>query len=104
MTANGKGTETRPVKRAATTVAEKPAKTATLTIRGVDEEVRRKIKLQASMNSRSMEAEIRHILEEAVRPVNAGLEFHKLARDFGGLDDLADTVDEIVAARSDGQR
>lgn len=104
MTTIDKGTETHSVKRTATTVAEKPAKTATLTIRGVDERVRRKIKLQASMNGRSMEAEIRHILEEAVRPVNAGLEFHQLARDFGGLDDFADAVDEVIAARRGGRR
>lgn len=104
MTANGKSAETRPVKRTATTVAEKPAKTATLTIRGVDERVRRKIKLQASMNGRSMEAEIRHILEEAVRPVNVGLEFYQLGRDFGGLDDFADAVDEVIAARRGGRR
>ena len=103
MTTIDKGTETRSVKRTATTVAEKPAKTATLTVRGVDERVRRKIKLQASMNGRSMEAEIRHILEEAVRPVDVGLEFYQLGRAFGGLDDFADAVDEVTDARHGGR-
>lgn len=103
MGAIQKSKATRITRRAETTVADKPEKTVTLTIRGVDERVRHKIKLQASMNGRSMEAEVRHILEEAVRPVKAGLELFELSQEVGGMDDLAGVMDEMVTARRGGQ-
>lgn len=40
---------------------------ADLSIRGLDDEVRERIRLSAARNGRSMEAEIRAILTEAVR-------------------------------------
>ncbi|WP_288873444.1 FitA-like ribbon-helix-helix domain-containing protein [uncultured Corynebacterium sp.] len=55
------------------------------------------------MNGRSMEAEVRHILEEAVRPVKAGLELFELSQEVGGMDDLAGVMDEMVTARRGGQ-
>lgn len=39
---------------------------ATVTVRGLDEEVRRRLKIRAATNNRSMEAEARAILTEAV--------------------------------------
>jgi antitoxin FitA len=40
---------------------------ADLSIRGLDDEVRERIRLRAARNGRSMEAEVRAILNEAVR-------------------------------------
>lgn len=42
---------------------------ATVTVRHLDEEVRRKLKRRAAENNRSMEAEARAILSEAVTDV-----------------------------------
>ena len=39
---------------------------ATLTIRNVDPELREELRLRAAMHGRSMEAELRHILKEAL--------------------------------------
>jgi plasmid stability protein len=39
---------------------------ATLTIRNVDPELREALRLRAAMHGRSMEAELRHILKEAL--------------------------------------
>lgn len=41
---------------------------ATLMVRGLDEEVRRRLKDRAASNARSMEAEVRAILSAAVMP------------------------------------
>ena len=38
----------------------------TLTIRNVDPELREELRLRAAMHGRSMEAELRHILKEAL--------------------------------------
>lgn len=43
---------------------------ATLTIRNLPEETRRSLKARAAMNDRSMEAEVRDILEAAVAPAH----------------------------------
>lgn len=46
---------------------------AVMTIRGLDDEVRDKLRVRAARNKRSMEAEIRQILTEAVEsPVERG--------------------------------
>lgn len=42
---------------------------ATLTVRNVDEGVKQGARLAAAKNGRSMEAEIRHLLERTYRPV-----------------------------------
>jgi DNA-binding NarL/FixJ family response regulator len=39
---------------------------ATVTVRGLDDEVRRRLRMRAAANDRSMEAEVRAILAEAV--------------------------------------
>lgn len=43
---------------------------ATVTVRGLDEEVRRRLKVRAAANNRSMEAEARAILTGAVCPAD----------------------------------
>ncbi len=41
---------------------------AAISIRGLDDQVRERLRLRAAANGRSMEAEVRAILTEAVRP------------------------------------
>lgn len=71
----------------------------TLTIRGIDASVKAKLKQRAARHGRSMEGEVRHILADAVRPVNVGVEFHQLGAVFGGLDDLAEVMEDAVTDR-----
>ncbi|WP_018334951.1 FitA-like ribbon-helix-helix domain-containing protein [Actinomycetospora chiangmaiensis] len=67
---------------------------ATITVRDLDEEVRSRLRVRAAENGRSMEAEVRAILEAAVRPSRperrrAGLQKARaLAAEVGGLDDV----------------
>lgn len=60
-----------------------------LTVRNLPAEIHRALKLRAARHGRSTEAEIRNILEEAVRPrtrVKIGSELAAFGRRFGGLD------------------
>jgi plasmid stability protein len=60
-----------------------------VTVRNLPEETHRALKLRAARHERSMEAEIRDILEEAVRPegrVKIGSELAAFGQRFGGLD------------------
>ena len=60
-----------------------------VTVRNLPEETHRALKLRAAQHGRSTEAEIREILEEAVRPktrVKIGSELAALGKRFGGLD------------------
>lgn len=60
-----------------------------LTVRGLPEEVHRGLKLRAAQHGRSTEAEIRAILEDAVRPearVRIGAALAAFGARFGGLD------------------
>lgn len=60
-----------------------------VTVRNLPEETHRALKLRAAQNGRSTEAEIREILEEAIRPkerVKVGSELAAFGRRFGGLD------------------
>lgn len=60
-----------------------------VTVRNLSEETHRALKLRAAQNGRSTEAEIREILEEAVRPetrVKIGSELAALGERFGGID------------------
>jgi plasmid stability protein len=59
---------------------------ATLTIRNVDPEVQRRLRIKAAQNGRSMEAELRCILKDAV---GAGRAVHE--------ENLADIVRRIFA-------
>ncbi|OFZ97619.1 MAG: plasmid stability protein [Betaproteobacteria bacterium RBG_19FT_COMBO_58_11] len=60
-----------------------------VTVRNLPEETHRALKLRAAQHGRSTEAEIREILEEAVRPktrVKIGSELAALGKRFGGVD------------------
>ncbi len=63
---------------------------AAISIRDLDDEVRERLRIRAAANGRSMEAEVRAILTEAVRPANEspGLLATLLERmgDLGGVD------------------
>ena len=64
-----------------------------VTVRNLPEETHRALKLRAAQHGRSTEAEIREILEDAVRPaarVKIGSELAAFGQRFGGLNlDLA---------------
>ncbi|MEJ2868652.1 Arc family DNA-binding protein [Actinomycetospora sp. OC33-EN08] len=71
---------------------------ATITVRDLDDEVRSRLRVRAAENGRSMEAEVRAILEEAVRPSRlerrraALARFRAAAEAAGGMDDLFDAI------------
>ncbi len=59
-----------------------------VTVRNLPEEVHRALKLRAAQHGRSTEAEIRKILEEAVRPeerVKIGSELAAFGQQLGGI-------------------
>lgn len=61
---------------------------AVVTVRNLPEETHRAIRIRAANHGRSTEAEIRAILDEAVRPaerVRIGSELAAFGRKFGGL-------------------
>jgi plasmid stability protein len=60
-----------------------------VTVRNIPEETHRAIKQRAKMHGVSAEAEIRQILEEAVRPeerVKLGTWLYERSRAFGGVE------------------
>jgi plasmid stability protein len=60
-----------------------------VTVRNLPEETHRALKVRAAEHGRSTEAEIREILEEAVRPatrVKIGSALAAFGQRFGGLD------------------
>lgn len=62
---------------------------AVVTVRNLPEETHRALKVRAAGHGRSTEAEIREILEEAVRPatrLKIGSALAEFGRRFGGLD------------------
>jgi antitoxin FitA len=62
---------------------------ATVTVRSLSPETHRALKVRAAHHGRSTEAEIRAILEEAVRPqerVKIGSALAAFGRRFGGVD------------------
>ncbi len=68
-----------------------------VTVRNLPEETHRALKLRAAQHGRSTEAEIREILEEAVRPrtrVKIGSELAAFGQSFGRLD-FNDTRDQM---------
>ncbi len=61
----------------------------TLTVRNLPEETRRALKVRAARNGRSTEAEVRDILEQAVRPtgrLRVGSELAAFGRRLGGVE------------------
>ena len=67
---------------------------ASLTVRDLDDEVKRRLRLRAAHHGRSMEAEVRHILADAVvddeeagpPEFGFGTWLHEQAATFGYLD------------------
>jgi antitoxin FitA len=62
---------------------------AAVTIRNIPEETHRALRVRAARHGRSTEAEIREILEEAVRPpdrVKLGSLLAQIGREVGGAD------------------
>ena len=62
---------------------------AVLTVRNLPAETHRALRVRAARHGRSTEAEVRAILEEAVRPaerVRIGSELAALGRKFGGIE------------------
>lgn len=64
---------------------------STLTIRKVDEDVKRRLQVRAARNGRSMEAEVRAILDEAVSDsagddVSLGAVMAEFRRRTGGVE------------------
>jgi len=62
---------------------------AVVTVRNLPAETHRALRVRAARNGRSTEAEIREILEEAVRPskrVKIGSELAAFGQRLGGLD------------------
>jgi len=60
-----------------------------VTIRNLPEATHRALKVRAAQHGRSTEAEIREIIESAVRPrerVKLGSELAAIGREFGGVD------------------
>ncbi len=72
-----------------------------ITVRNLPEEVHRALKLRAAQSGRSTEAEIRAILEQAVRPqdrLKIGSELVALADSCGGLDVAIEPRSELPRA------
>jgi antitoxin FitA len=59
----------------------------TLTIRKISDEVHRALKVRAAANGRSTEAELRLIVEAAVRPpLNLAESLQKIGQSLGGIE------------------
>lgn len=76
---------------------------ATLTIRGIDDELRDRLKIRAAQHSRSMEAEVREILADALAGgssgVGLGSRIHQRFDAIGGVE--LDVVDRAERPRSE---
>jgi plasmid stability protein len=77
---------------------------ATLTIRGLDEETKTRLRVSAARHGRSMEAEVRYILEEALPserpPGGLGSRIRARFADIGGADlDLPGRLEQPRAAK-----
>jgi len=63
---------------------------ATLTIRGLDEEIHARLRIRAAQHGRSMEAEVRAILAECLAPhapdFGLGSRIHARFAGLGGVD------------------
>jgi len=76
---------------------------ANVNVRNLPDEVHRAIRIQAAHHGRSTEAEIRDILERAVKPVGRvklGTYLATIAREAGGLTDEEHALFESVRIKS----
>ena len=74
-----------------------------ITIRNLPDETHRALKQRAKLHGKSTEAEVRAILEEAVRPkeqVGLGTALHEFAMQFGGIDLDLEAVREMAPSKS----
>lgn len=76
---------------------------ANVNVRNLPDEVHRAIRIRAAQHGRSTEAEIRDILERAVRPdgrVRLGSFLASIAREAGGLTDEEHALFESARIKS----
>ena len=64
---------------------------ASITVRNLEESLKRRLRIRAAENGRSMEQEAREILRaaldaDAAPPSNLGTAIHELFRPFGGVE------------------
>ena len=64
---------------------------ASITVRNIDDDLKRRLRVRAAENGRSMEQEVRNILKAALEdgPAqgrNLGTELHGMFKPFGGVD------------------
>lgn len=64
---------------------------ASITVRNLDDGLKRRLRVRAAENNRSMEQEVREILrtalaEDSAPPKNLGTALHDLFRPFGGVE------------------
>ena len=64
---------------------------ASITVRNLDEELKRRLRIRAAENGRSMQQEARDILraaldEDAAPSKNLGTAIHELFKPFGGVE------------------
>lgn len=62
---------------------------ATITVRGLDETVERRLAEQAAHHGHSVEDEVREILTQAVQRPHIGLALMRSAQELGGVEELA---------------
>jgi plasmid stability protein len=77
---------------------------ATLTIRSLEDDLLENLKKQAKRNGRSVEAEVRQILKQNVRPKLTPAEFQELARQIRAMsprNDGPDAAELIREGRSE---
>jgi len=78
---------------------------AAVTIRNLSEETHRALKIRAAQHNRSTEAEIRAILEQAVRPegrLRLGTALAEMSRKIGVTNADVDALGEALGEASDG--
>jgi|GEM_PF-200197 len=78
---------------------------AAVTIRNLSEETHRALKIRAAQHNRSTEAEIRAILESAVRPegrLRLGTALAEMSRKIGVTDADVDALGEALGEANDG--
>ncbi len=73
-----------------TKIILKKSKMATLTIRNLDEEIKRQLRIQGAKHNRSMEAEARLILEKSLLTTDSSIGLASMIREivtpYGGVD------------------
>lgn len=75
---------------------------AVLTVRNVPDEVHRALRVRAAMHGRSTEAEVREILESAVKPeqrIRMGDALAELGRQLGLTNDDLEVLDQLRERR-----